>query len=165
MSGRFIGENIRLMYDLLDVTDSNNIPGQLISIDFEKAFDSLSHEFILKVLDKFNFGASIKQWINLFYNQASSSILVNGFLSESFNIERGCRQGDGLSPYLFIMCIEVLAMMIDNDEDLKGIQVAGKEFRLSQYADDTVLFLDGSAKSMLAAFNILDAFANMSGLN
>ena len=71
-------------------------------------------------------------------------ILVNGFLSESW----GCRQGDGLSPYLFILCVAVLDMMIDSDEDLKGIQVAGKEFRLSQYADDTVLFLYGSANSM-----------------
>ncbi len=61
MAGWFIGENIRLMYDILDITDIDNIPGQLISIDFEKAFDSVSHEFILNVLDKFNFGASIKK--------------------------------------------------------------------------------------------------------
>ena len=55
-------------------------------------------------------------------------------------------------------------MMVCNYKDLKGIQVADKEFRLSQYADDTVLFIDGSEKSIQAACNNLDLFANMSGL-
>ena len=112
MADRFIGENIRLMYDLLNLTDNNSIPGLLLSIDFEKAFDSISHDFIFKVLDKFNFGPSVTKWIRVLYNQASSSVLVNGFLSESFQIGRGCRQGDGLSPYLFLLCAEVLSMLV-----------------------------------------------------
>ena len=150
MAGRFIGENIRLIYDLLDITDSDNIPGLLvlISTDFEKASVSVSHEFILNLFGSILFWSIYKKkWIKTFYNQDSSSILVNAFLSESFKIERGCRQGDGLSPYLFLLCEEVLAMMVCNDEDLKGIKVADKGFRLSQYTDDNVLFIDGSEKS------------------
>ena len=58
MAGRFTGENIRLMYDLLDITDSDNIHGILLSMDIEKAFDSVSHEFILNILDKLNVGLS-----------------------------------------------------------------------------------------------------------
>ena len=55
-------------------------------------------------------------------------------------------------------------MMVCIDKDFKGVLVAGKEFRLSQYADDTVLFLNGTVKSMQASFRILDQFAGMSGL-
>ena len=81
MADRFIGENIGLMYDLLNVTECNYIPGLFLSINFEKAFDSVSHNFLFENLDAFNFGPSVKKWIRVLYNQASSSVLVNGFLS------------------------------------------------------------------------------------
>ena len=164
MAGRFIGENIRMMYDLLYFTEINEIPGVLLSVDFEKAFDSVAHDFIYRVLDNFNFGPSIIRWIKLFYYHASSSVLVNGFLSETFIVKRGCRQGDGLSPYLFLLCAEVLSMMLHNDQNVQGIKVGDKEFLISQYADDTVLFLDGTERSMYNTFGILDCFASMSGL-
>ena len=117
----------------------------MLSIDFEKAFDSISHEFIYKVLDNFNLGLSIKRWIQFFfYKDAASSVLVNGFISESFIIERGCRQGDGLNPYLFLLCAEILSMMVCNDQNVQGIGIGDVEFRISQFADDTVLFLNGT---------------------
>ena len=146
------------------VAEVQNIPGLLLLVDFEKAFDSVSHDFLFNVLDNFNFGPSMKKWIHAFYDQATSSVLVNGFVSESFDIERGCRQGDGLSPYLFLLCAEVLSVMLCNHQNVKGIVVEGSEFLVSQYADDTVLFLDGTERSMYGAFNVLDHFANISGL-
>ncbi len=164
ITGRYIGENIRLMYDLMFLTETMNIPGMLLLIDFEKAFDSVSHTFLKKILKNFNFGPSIQKWVQLFYNQASSSVLVNGFLSESFTVQRGCRQGDSLSPYLFLLCAEVLGLMIRNNKNIKGISIDNVEYKLSQYADDTVLFLDGSEESMSTAFHTLDIFANVSGL-
>ena len=68
ISGRFIGENIRLIYDILFETKEQNIPGLLLSIDFHQAFDSVSWKFISKTLDYFNFGPSFKKWINIFQN-------------------------------------------------------------------------------------------------
>ena len=68
IAGRFIGENIRLIYDVLFETKNQNIPGLLLSIDFEKAFDTVSWKFISKTLDYFNFGDSVKKWIKLFQN-------------------------------------------------------------------------------------------------
>ena len=164
LQGRYIGENIRIMYDLLNYTENSKIPGMFLLIDFEKAFDSVSHEFIRKVLEEFNFGPSIRKWFLVLYNGANASVLVNGFLSESFKIQRGCRQGDGLSPYLFLLCAEILGMMVRTDRILKGIVVEGHEYKLSQYADDTVFFLDGSESSFKRAFKLLDVFASMSGL-
>ena len=146
--GGISGENIRNLYDLLHYTEKNNIPGLLLLIDFEKAFDSVAWSFITKVLDFFNFGESIKAWIKLFYKNIKSCITVNGKISKWFKIFRGCRQGDPLSPYLFILCAEVLALMIRKNEHIKGIKVQGIEHLISQYADDTSLTLEATETSL-----------------
>ena len=98
MSGRYIGDNIRLIY-MLQLTEENDIPGLLLLIDFEKAFDSISWDFLLSVLKIFNFGESIINWVNVFYNNISSAVIQGGNLSEFFQIGRGCRQRDPLSFY------------------------------------------------------------------
>ena len=164
ISGRFLGENVRLIYDVLFESKKQNIPGLLLSIDFEKAFDTVSWKFISKVLDYFNFGRSIKTWISLFQNGAESCILQNGFMSDFFYLKRGCRQGDPISPYIFILCAEILGKMIRNNKDIKGIHINNKEFKLSQYADDTQLLLDGSEISLKEALRTLKQYYIMSGL-
>ena len=108
MKGRYIGENIRLIFELLDTTDENNIPGLLLFSDFEKAFDSVNHEFMYKCLEHFNFGNELINWVKLFYNDAKSCVSNNGNLSDFYKVQRGVRQGCPLSPYLFIICIELL---------------------------------------------------------
>ena len=164
MSGRFIGENIKLIYDILFETKQQEIPGLILSIDFEKAFDTVSWKFIDKVLTYFNFGPSIKSWIHLFQNDSESCIIQNGFLSDFLKLKRGCRQGDPISPYIFILCAEILGKMIRKNEKLKGITINGKEFRLSQYADDTQIFLNGTEESLRETLSVLDMFYHMSGL-
>ena len=116
----------------------------LLSIDFEKAFDTVSCTFISDVLDYFNFGYSIKTWIGLFQKGSETCILQNGFISEAFNLRRGCRLGDPISPYLFILCAEILDKMIRENKDIKGIFINGKEYKLLKYAEYTQLILDGS---------------------
>ena len=73
--------------------------------DFEKAFDSLNHEFIFHCFKRFNFGDDILKWIKLFYNEISSIVINNGNISQPFNINRGVRQGCPLSSLIFIICI------------------------------------------------------------
>lgn len=60
IKGRYIGENVRLIYDIMKYVEDKNIPGMLLLIDFEKAFDSISWNLISQVLDFFHFGHSIK---------------------------------------------------------------------------------------------------------
>ena len=80
IAGRFLGENIRLIYDVLFESKKQNIPGMLLSIDFEKAFDTVSLSFISDVLDYFNFGNSIKTWIGLFQKGSKTCILQNFYI-------------------------------------------------------------------------------------
>ena len=165
MKGRYIGENIRLMYDLLLYTAKENIPGLIVLIDFEKAFDSISWSFIIKALEFFNFGNDIRQWIQTFYSDIKSCVISNGLYSPWFCVARGVRQGDPLSPYLYLICAEVLSIMLRQNPNIKGIKMHEKDIMLSQFADDTALYLDGSEQSFVEAVRLLKQFANMSGLN
>ena len=101
ITGRYIGENIRLVYDIFFETKQQQIPGLLLSIDFQQAFDSISLKFIHKVLDYFNFGPSIKSWIKLFQSGAESCILQNGFMSDFFQLGRGVDKVTQ-SPHIYL---------------------------------------------------------------
>ena len=148
----------------MDYTDNENIPGLLVLIDFEKAFDSMSWSFIYKVLQFFGFGNTIIDWVKILNNDFKAAVLQCGFLSEQFNIQRGCRQGDPIAPCLFIICAEILAILIKQNHDIGGIIINGNEHKISQYADDTCLILDGSPQSLFTALDTIDFFSNLSGL-
>ena len=162
--GRYIGDNLRLLYDIMHYLQNENLPGLLVSIDFEKAFDSVDWGFMEKVLKRFGFGKDIIKWSSAFYNDIKSSIIVNGQASSSFKIERGCRQGDPISPYLFILCAEILACRIREDENIKAVKIDEIEFKISQFADDTTFLLDGDRNSFEKLFEHLDSFGDVSGL-
>ena len=133
-------------------------------IDFEKAFDTISFDFIKNTLDFFNFGNMFKKWIALFYTDIKASVQINGFLTDFFKVERGCRQGDPISPYIFILCAEILSHKIRHNKNVKGITINGREHKISQFADDTSLLLDGTTESLNSALDILHEFAYYSGL-
>lgn len=99
--GRYIGENCRLIYDILHFTEENDIPGILLLIDFEKAFDSISWSFIYDTLKFFNFGESVIEWVKTFYKDITSAVTQNCSLSEFFNVQRGFRQGSLCLPTSF----------------------------------------------------------------
>ena len=132
--------------------------------DFEKAFDSVNHEYMYQCLEHFNFGNDLIHWVKLFYNDAKSCVSNNGSLSDFFKIQRGVRQGCPLSPYLFIICIELLSNKIIKDPDIKGINIAGTEFKTSLFADDAAFIMDGTRKSFETLINIMDNFSYLSGL-
>ena len=85
MKGRFMGETARSVLDIIAHTESLQLPGVLLFIDFEKAFDSIEHEFLYKALECFNFGPSFIKWIQTFYNNLSSCVLNKGFSLLLFN--------------------------------------------------------------------------------
>ena len=112
IKGRFIGENVRLLNDLLEYTDVQNIPGILLFIDFEKAFDTIEWPFIQNVLKCFNFGPVIGKWIATLYSNVESAVINGGYTTNYFKVSRGVRQGCPLSPLLFVLGVEILAQKI-----------------------------------------------------
>ena len=130
VKNRNITDNIRTIIDLMEYLKADNLPGILINIDFEKAFDSVDWTFLKLVLSKFNFGDSLIKWIDMFYTNISSCIMNNGLTSSYFQLHRGVRQGDPLSPYLFILCAEILASSIRQNQQIKGIPLETDELKL-----------------------------------
>ena len=164
MSGRFIGDNIRLVYDTLSEAKSSNKRGMLILIDFEKAFDTVAWSFLKKALHFFNFSVDFIKWVKTFANGINSRVIINNNVSSPFTIERGLRQGDPISPYLFLIVSEILAHKIRLSSTIKGYQIKEMEIKISQYADDTSIFLDGSKESFEQTVQTLSDFSRYSGL-
>ena len=165
IKGRYIGENVRLIAEIIQYLENNNKPGLLFFADFQKAFDSIDHSFIFDSLNKFNFGPDIIQWTKTFYNDIQSIIINNGHLSETFKIEKGVRQGCPLSSILFIICLQILSSYIKNNDNISGIKVDNIEIKQSLFADDATYFNEGSKQSFGALIETLEMFSKCSGLN
>ena len=138
---RYIGETVRSVLDIMEFTDKENIPGILIFIDFKKAFDTLEWQYLFNCLKAFNFGPNLNAWVKTFYQNIQSCVINNGMASDYFTLERGVRQGDPLSPYLFLLAIETLAISIRENPEIDGIKIDKNETKLLQYADDTTAVL------------------------
>ena len=118
MKDRTVCDAVRSIEDILDYTKKYQVEGRLISIDLKKAFDSVSRDFLFRTLSAFHFGPLFIQWIHTFYNNISSCVLNNGFSTAPFEVQRGVRQGDPLSSYLFIIVLEILIISIRSNKNV-----------------------------------------------
>ena len=167
ISGRFIGENSRLVYDVIDELNRQNRSGLILAADFEAAFESVSWPFLSRALDNYNFGAYYKYLIHLLYlnDNNFSRILLDGFLGDKIYMKRGIRQGDPASGYLFNLVVEPLANQIIHSTRICGIALTdSEEIRVSQYADDLIIFLENQSGSIDAAIHEVQVFSEISGL-
>lgn len=110
--GRFIGENVALLRDVIEYASSSETLIAILSLDQEKAFDRVDWAFMVSTLSAMGFGPSFISWVSLFYNHVQSSVNVNGYLSPFFGLLHGVRQGCPLSPLLYVLVSEVLAVNI-----------------------------------------------------
>ena len=163
VKGRYIGKNIRLIAYVMEQTRKLNLSGILLSLDFQKAFDTLEWSCIHHVLKLYNFGDSLRNWAKVFYTDLESAILNNGYATNWIQPSTGVRQGCPLSPYQFILAAELMSMKIRQSSAVKGISIFEREIKISQFADDTnLLCLDLS--SVEKGLQIVVEFGEISGL-
>lgn len=159
--GRDIADSIlSIKYTLNEIRSRGGIH---LNIDFEKAFDRVSHEFLWEVLRKFGFKNKFIHWIRLLYQNSDSRVKVNGLLTDRIPLGRSVRQGCPLSAYLYSLVAEPLSALLVKDEGVRGILAPdGAELKIFSYADDTNVFIRDSC-SLERALACIGVYCGASG--
>lgn len=162
--GRQGSNNVRRALNLQSLMTKDPQPSMLLGLDAEKAFDRVDWQFLKHTLIEMGFGETFVSWVTLFYKNSKSKVRVNGCCSEFFNVERGVRQGDSLSPILFALSIEPLAEAIRRDDRIQGIRDGeGATHKISLFADDILLFIKHPLTSVPRLMHCLKEYGDISG--
>lgn len=168
--GREISDNITKAHELIhkmrNKRGKNGLMG--IKIDMSKAFDRVEWSFLIQILKKIGFS---KKWCNLIHECISTTtlaVLINGSPTGFFKPTRGLRQGDPISPYLFLFCMEALSRTIMNAEHLekiKGIKITPSAPTISHllFADDCLIFCDANVTTSQKLVQLFTDFGTASG--
>ena len=164
MADRFIGEIPITIQGVHELAKKSKVSIGCLQADQEKAFDRCSHDFLFKVMDRFNFGAEFIALIHLLYDNARSCVLINGYLGDDFLVLRGVRQGFPASCLLFNLFIKPFSAMLR--AELKGITIGKHTFMQSLtalfYADDTnVFFMRSERKALLQCLQMYEKATGM----
>ena len=141
-------------------------PGVVCKLDIEKAYDHVNWDTLFYLLERMGFGDRWRRWLKICVSTVRFSVLVNGSLAGFFGSFRGLRQGDPLSPLLFLLIMEVLSRILKKTEEggfIQGFHVGpvnSTGIRVSQllFADDTIFFCDASREQILSIRLVLTCF-------
>ncbi|XP_071681529.1 uncharacterized protein [Lolium perenne] len=165
--GRCIQDNFVLVHQSAWLLHRKKVPALLLKLDVARTFNSVSWPFLLSVLRQRGFGHRWISWLILLLSSASTQVLVNGCAGSAFRHGRGLRQGDPLSPLLFVLLMDVLDAMFRAAERvgvLVDLAVDGLKHRVLLYADDIVVFARPEEAELVAVREILACFGAASGL-
>lgn len=164
MKNRNIVTNIRKTIEVIKSTHSRNMPAIVMVLDYHKCFDSIEHTAIWGCLRYFNFGEKFISWIKLLFTDLELCVQNKGNLSGFFQSSRSIQQGSPISSFLFLLCSQVLNELIKQNTKIKGIHLDDLNFLLSQFADDTTLFLSYDKETLEQVINTLDIMHYNTGL-
>jgi hypothetical protein len=133
-----IQKSIKIIQYINKLKDKNHI---FISLDAEKAFDKIQHLFMIKFLERSGIQGPYLNMLKAIYSKPVANIKVNGEKVEAIPLKSGTRQGCPLSPYLFNIVLEVLARVIRQQKEIKGIQIGKDEVKISLFADDMLVYI------------------------
>ena len=168
--GRLLVENVLLATEMVQGYNLKSISKRcMLKVDLKKAFDTLSWDFIMNTMEAMEFPEGLRNLIKQCITSASYSVAINGELCGYFKGTRGLRQGDPLSPYLFVLSIEVFSQMLSAkyEDGSIGFHPNAMEPAVTHlaFADDIMVFSDGEKKSLECISSTFDTFAAWSGLN
>ncbi|GJZ58750.1 putative RNA-directed DNA polymerase, eukaryota, reverse transcriptase zinc-binding domain protein [Tanacetum coccineum] len=169
VSGRQILDGPLILSEVIDWYKKRKKKLLLFKVDFEKAFDSLSWRFLDHVMNQLGFSMVWRRWIKAGLMSSRASILINRSPTSKFSLKRGLRQGDPLSPFLFIIVIEGLNIALKDGlavNMFRGVNIGSPGNRLSHlfYADDIIILSEWSQHDMDNIIHILNVFYLASGL-
>lgn len=163
IKGRTSTDNMRRLLHLLWMNKSNPQPVVALSLDAQKAFDRVEWAFLFETLSRFGFGSNFRRWIGILYSAPKAAVITNGVISQFFNISRSTRQGCSLSPLLFTIFLEPLAIMIREEPRIRGVIAGGREHKLFLYADDILALCQDPANSITQLLEIIKTYSKVSG--
>ena len=137
------------------VKDKNHM---IISVDAEKAFGKIQHPFMIKTLQKLGTEGTYLNTVKAVYDKPTANIILNGEKLKALLLRSGTRQGCLLSPLIFNIVLEVLA--IREEKEIKGIQV-GKEVKLQLFADDMILYIENPEDSIRKLLELISEFSKV----
>ncbi|XP_043697076.1 uncharacterized protein LOC122647840 [Telopea speciosissima] len=170
IKGRSIVDNILVCHDIVrGIEQKAANPTVVLKVDLHKAYDSLSRNFLFGVMERMGFTGKFLGWVKACVTTPMFSVLINGSPTGYFKGDRGIRQGDPLSPYLFTIAMEAFSGIIrrlEVDGQIKLLPRC-KALHLSHliFADDLMIFVKANRESVLASLGGLDEFASLSGLH
>ena len=165
VKGRQVADLLRELDDIIENGKIRFPESIILSIDYAKAFDTLSLKAVRKAMLFFGFGEVYCRWIDILLAERTSCVRNGGYISDFFDMERGVRQGCPISPLLFILTLELLARDIRKNEKIKGLKLPGFErsIKIKMYADDATLFVQDMI-DFREVLSRIKLFYNFSGL-
>jgi hypothetical protein len=165
---RQILDGVVVLNEILDLAKRRRDECLLFKVDFERAYDTVSWHFLERMMLKMGFAEVWVKWIRACIFESSMSVLVNGSPTLDFKVGRGLRQGDPLSPFLFLIVAEGLTGMMTKAVEIgkfKGYHInQDTQFQILQFADDTIILGEGSWNNIWTIKSLLRGFELVSGL-
>jgi hypothetical protein len=166
--GRSLHDNFVLVRQSARLLHQLGEPRVILKLDLAKAFDSLSWPFLFEALQQYGFGRRFLEWLSILLHTASTRVLLNGEPGPPIWHQRGLRQGDPLSPQLFVLAVDILGRLVKHAvqlQILKQLHPRRTIPHISLYADDVILFCHPLPSDIAAVKEVLHLFGRVSGLN